>query len=655
MSTIPFERSFASHPKAQYWSEKNEISPREISLNSNKKFWFNCNCNHEIEMQLNVVNRGAWCYYCSGHKICNNTNCKSCFEKSFASHEKSQYWSEKNELKPRDVFKSSRSVYLFNCVCGHEFEKVLYSTGWCPYCSKPHKKLCNNEECKQCFDKSFASYEDKDILNRWSKMNKDKDGKIITPRDIFKVSGVKYLFDCNICLHSFETTPAHLKENKGCIYCANQKLCNDINCKICFEKSFASHPKSQYWSDKNELKPRDVFKVSGKSYIFDCICGHQFEKKLNNVSKDTWCPYCVNKKLCNIINCKSCFEKSFASHEKSQFWSDKNELKPREVFKSSGIKYIFNCSCNHEFEKCLDSINSGGWCIYCAGQMICNDINCKSCFEKSFASHEKSKYWSEKNKNEEGNIISPRDVHRSSGDKYIFNCYCGHTFSSALSSISNGTWCPYCCNPSKQLCDNDNCQSCFEKSFSSHPKSQYWSDKNELKPRDVFKRSSTNKYIFNCEKGHEFENSTSNISINVWCSKCKNKTEEKLLTILQIEYPHVRHQFREEWCKNPITNKHLPFDFVLEKEKIIIELDGRQHFTQVSNWSTPEEQYKRDTYKMECANQNGYSVIRITQEDVYDDTFDWYKMLKESIETIIQKESVENHYISYEDDYIHFN
>ena len=53
---------------------------------------------------------------------------------------------------------------------------------------------------------------------------------------------------------------------------------------------------------------------------------------------------------------------------------------------------------------------------------------------------------------------------------------------------------------------------------------------------------------------------------------------------------------------------------------------------------------------MECANNNDYSMIRIFQEDVYDDTFDWYTMLKDSIETIIQKKSIENHFISFEED-----
>jgi len=50
---------------------------------------------------------------------------------------------------------------------------------------------------------------------------------------------------------------------------------------------------------------------------------------------------CSDKKLCDKEDCKKCFEKSFASHEKAKYWSNKNELKPRQVFKSSGKKYFF--------------------------------------------------------------------------------------------------------------------------------------------------------------------------------------------------------------------------------------------------------------------------------------------------------------------------
>ncbi len=45
---------------------------------------------------------------------------------------------------------------------------------------------------------------------------------------------------------------------------------------------------------------------------------------------------CNSKRLCTNEECQTCFENSFASHEKSKYWSEKN---PRQVFKSSGNKY----------------------------------------------------------------------------------------------------------------------------------------------------------------------------------------------------------------------------------------------------------------------------------------------------------------------------
>nr|WNL49517.1 hypothetical protein MarFTMF_001 [Marseillevirus sp.] len=89
------------------------------------------------------------------------------------------------------------------------------------------------------------------------------------------------------------------------------------------------------------------------------------------------------------------------------------------------------------------------------------------------------------------------------------------------------------------------------------------------------------------------------------------------------------HQFKVSWCKNPEKNTFLPFDFCVSKT--IIELDGRQHYEQVSNWQSPELIQKSDRYKEECAIQNGYSVLRILQDDVWSDKIDWKKLLLEHI------------------------
>ena len=64
--------------------------------------------------------------------------------------------------------------------------------------------------------------------------------------------------------------------------------------------TFASHPKSKFWSTRNEGKPEDYALNSHQICWFDCDCGHPFESCLKNINLlNRWCPYCSNppKKL----------------------------------------------------------------------------------------------------------------------------------------------------------------------------------------------------------------------------------------------------------------------------------------------------------------------------------------------------------------------
>ncbi len=485
------------------------------------------------------------------------------FEKSFASSDKTKFWSDKNEVKPRDVFKSSGKLYFFNCDCGHEIEVVLYSI----------------------------------IAGSW------------------------------------------------CGYCSNKKLCDVQECKSCYEKSFASNDKAKYWSNKNEVKPRDVFKSTPKKYFFNCIqCGHEIEQSLNDITSGKWCCYCSNQKLCDKKDCNLCYEKSFVSNDKAKYWSNKNEVKPRDVFKSTGKKYFFECECGHEIEQRLSDITSGYWCGYCNGIRLCSKLDCKFCYEKSFASNDKAKFWSDKNE------MKPRNICKSSNNSYFFECECGHEIEQQLSRITSDSWCGYCSKPPQKLCDYSECENCFNKSFASNDKAKYWSNKNEVKPRDVFK-STSKKYFFNCKKGHFFDQSLSSITSGSWCPRCINKTEQKVDEKLITYFPTLERQFKVEWCKN---KTYLPFDFVIELYKIIIEVDGPQHFIQIQNWHPPEEIQNNDKYKMECANKNGYSVIRITQEDVFYDTYDWLSELVTNIIWIIESKNKLNIFMGLKDEYSPF-
>lgn len=417
---------------------------------------------------------------------------------------------------------------------------------------------------------------------------------------------------------------------------------------IPFEKSFASHEKAKFWSNKNFLKPEQVYKVTAKKYYFDCDkCGHEFINNPSHIKSGRWCPYCCvpQKKLCGNKDCKDCFEKSFASHDKVKFWSSKNEESPEFVLKKGDKKIWFNCDeCNHDFEKQIKTVtNRNGWCPYCVNQKLCDNEQCKECFEKSFASHEKAKFWSSKNS------ISPRQIFKGSGEKCWFNCdKCCHWFIKNIHAITgekNG-WCPYCVN--KKMCDNDKCKECFNKSFASHEKVKCWSLKNNISPRHLFQGDS-GRYWFNCDKcTHDFESVLYNVKSGYWCPFCVNKTETKLYKILKEKYPTIIHQFKVEWCKN-IT--YLPFDFCIPEYKIIIELDGPQHFIQIMEWNTPEEQLNRDKFKEQCANDNNYSIIRIIQNDVFNDTYDWLKDLCETIEEVKNGDEITNVYLCKNNEY----
>lgn len=344
--------------------------------------------------------------------------------------------------------------------------------------------------------------------------------------------------------------------------------------------------------------------------------------------------------LCSIKECKWCFDKSFESSEELvSWWSDENEKRPREVFKSSHAKYKFTCKneeCGHPFDAALHKItNSGTRCPYCCNsRKICEDKECKLCLRASFASSHRAKHWSPKNKG------TPRDYMKAAHRKFLFDCpTCKHEFSTTLGHVTtNNRWCPYCAVPSKKLCEDSTatgCKFCHQRTFGAiNPKLvKYWSDKNPKTPWQLPAFSHT-KCTFVCKEHGDFAMKLYSITEGRWCSLCVRKTEAKLFEWLKENYPgKVKREAKFDWCRNRKTGRHLPFDFCFEEEKILIELDGAQHFRQVYNWAPPEATQIRDRYKERKANENGYTVIRLLQEDVlYEKACkEWRILLKKSI------------------------
>jgi very-short-patch-repair endonuclease len=259
--------------------------------------------------------------------------------------------------------------------------------------------------------------------------------------------------------------------------------------------------------------------------------------------------------------------------------------------------------------------------------------DCERCSKASLERHEKAKYWSKKN------TLSPRQVSINCNSKHWFDCdKCPHDFYVRVTDItSKKQWCPYC--GGQKLCDKK-CKLCFNRSLAAfHDKAKLacWSKKNTCTPRQVMLHSGR-KFWFDCDKClHDFSTCISDmVSKNTWCPTRKNKTERSLYEYVKSIYPETICQAKFPWAINPLTNKNFSFDILIESHKIIIEIDGPQHFRQIANWESPETILTRDIIKEIFACENGYTVIRLLQQEVkFKRCTYWKKFLDMAIERSI--------------------
>ena len=101
---------------------------------------------------------------------------------------------------------------------------------------------------------------------------------------------------------------------------------------------------------------------------------------------------------------------------------------------------------------------------------------------------------------------------------------------------------------------------------------------------------------------------------------CNNKTEGKLRKWLQNKFPESR---VTRQYPGPRLPGQTHFDFLLtfpDGFEALIELDGPQHFWADKRFYT-EEGCRRDLAKEEWALAKGTSVVRVLQEDVWEDRF----------------------------------
>jgi very-short-patch-repair endonuclease len=109
------------------------------------------------------------------------------------------------------------------------------------------------------------------------------------------------------------------------------------------------------------------------------------------------------------------------------------------------------------------------------------------------------------------------------------------------------------------------------------------------------------------------------------CPLCKNKTESVVNTYLK----NNKFNFLKEFV---IPGSLRRYDFLLKDFNLIIEVDGEQHFKTVKHFRlSAADNQKNDMEKWLYARDHGYSILRISQLDIYKNKIDWKNIILENM------------------------
>jgi very-short-patch-repair endonuclease len=459
------------------------------------------------------------------------------------------------------------------------------------------------------------------------------------------------------CLHEYEMTIYSKIKGSNCKFCCKPRKQYCIHETIIY-----THPEiaKQWHPTKNgDLKPQQFTFGSHKKVWWLCEktctegCKHEWESFINRrTGLSKLCPFCCTPQQ---RYCEHKTNITLTHHEISKQWhpTKNGDLKPEQFTSGSGILVWWLCEktcpegCKHEWESIIQNRTTHN-----QGCPFCCLPKKSTCIHESLTySHpEIAKQW-HPTKNGD---LKPQQFTFGSHKKVWWLCEktcpegCNHEWDTSIyQRCGQNTGCPYCYG--RVVCIHNSIKY-------THPEiaKQWHPTKNGDLISEKFSFGSDKQiWWINLECKHEWLSNINNrCAKNSGCPFCVNKTEQKLYDTLILHYPQLKPQFKVDWCMNV---KHLPYDFVLAEDKIIIELDGLQHFEQVSNWQAPEETHLNDVYKMKCAKNNGYSIIRLLQTDVFYDTYDWLKDLRANIEKIRLEQRVQNVYMCKDNEYAIFN
>ena len=120
---------------SQWHPQKNgKLSPQQVTPNSNRKVWWQCEKGHDYEAAVAARTRGSECPYCTGKKVLPGFNDLATLEPKIASQ-----WHPilNGALTPQKVTTGSHRRAWWQCDQGHVWKAVIYARAGSQKCGCP--------------------------------------------------------------------------------------------------------------------------------------------------------------------------------------------------------------------------------------------------------------------------------------------------------------------------------------------------------------------------------------------------------------------------------------------------------------------------------------------------------------------------------------
>jgi very-short-patch-repair endonuclease len=274
-SPLPEHSLQVRFPKiASEWHyEKNRpLSPKNFTAFSNHIVWWICPKGHEYDMLINSrTGQGINCPYCAGKRV-DESNSLASIHPELAK----QFHKQKNHpLTAHDIPIGSGKNVWWTCENGHDFESVVAGRvsrkRGCPYCSGRKASTTNNL-------KTLHPWID-EILD--TEKNSDLKPEALPPK-----SKIKVWLKCDKG-HSYEKKAKNIKPKENCPFCLKIKPSAEYNLSVLYPQT-----SERFCREKNKTEPDQILPASGQKVWWECLSGHQYQRRVYSEVKNGKCPIC---------------------------------------------------------------------------------------------------------------------------------------------------------------------------------------------------------------------------------------------------------------------------------------------------------------------------------------------------------------------------